>query len=213
MPSPILYYVTDRAAFPGGEPARRRALLEKIAEAARSGVDYLQIREKDLSARDLESLAWAALTTIREAAPRTANRNLRPALLINSRTDVSVAVGADGVHLPADDVSPSEARDLWKSRVVVGVSCHSAAQVDRARQQGADYVLFAPVFEKKNAPTKPAGLEGLRWACRYGIPVFALGGVTVENARTCLEAGASGIAGIRLFQERDIAEVVRRMRG
>ena len=104
---PILYYVTDRTAFAADEPTRRRRLLEKISEATRSGVDYIQLREKDLSTRDLESLAREAVNAIRKALP-TDHHPLPTALLINTRTDVAVAVEAQGVHLRSEDVSPRE---------------------------------------------------------------------------------------------------------
>jgi thiamine-phosphate pyrophosphorylase len=239
MPRVLLYYITDRAAFSGDEFARRHTLLAKIAEAARAGVDYIQLREKDLPARDLESLTRAALSAIRDVQvtiqnvkprtenqePRTENQEPRTALLINSRSDVALATAADGVHLPANSISPAEVRRIWDSSsrhaaspyapgTVISVSCHEPIEVRAAETGGADFAVFAPVFEKKSAPgARPAGLDALRRACRHRIPVFALGGVTLENAAACLEAGASGIAGIRLFQDHDIAEVVRRLRG
>jgi thiamine-phosphate pyrophosphorylase len=215
----LLYYITDRTQFPGDEHDRRRLLLEKIAEAARCGVDYVQLREKDLPTRELEALAREA---VRLTHLRTGNREPRTALLINSRTDVAIAVGADGVHLRADDISPGQAREILSAHArnsgtqnwFVGASCHSAAEVARAAVEGADFAVFAPVFEKKDAPdARPAGLHALREACGAGIPVLALGGVTLENARACVEAGAAGVAAIRLFQEHDIAQIVRTLRG
>ncbi|MBZ5723034.1 MAG: thiamine phosphate synthase [Acidobacteriia bacterium] len=215
----LLYYITDRTAFPGDEPARRHRLLDKIADAARCGVDLIQLREKDLSTRDLESLAAEAVCTVRQAQLATGNRELTTLLLVNSRGDVAVAVGADGVHLRSSDISAADARAIWKSgagalaRVVVAVSCHSADEVAAAQAQGADFAVFAPVFEKKDAPAgRPTGLEALHHACRQKIPLLALGGVTLDNARACLEAGAAGIAGIRLFQENNIAKVVSGLR-
>jgi thiamine-phosphate pyrophosphorylase len=229
MPRVLLYYITDRAAFSGDELARRHTLLAKITEAARTGVDYIQLREKDLTARDLELLAGAAFSAIRDAqlnVPlRTENRQPRTALLINSHVDVALATAADGVHLPASSVSPVEVRRIWDSSsrhaatpdtpgAVISVACHESTDLRGAETAGADLALFAPVFEKKDAPnTHPAGLDALRRACQDRIPVFALGGVTLENAAACLKAGASGIAGIRLFQDHDIGEVVRRLRG
>src|SRR6266567_8053407 len=106
-PRCLLYYITDRTALPGDEPARRRRLLQKISEAARAGVEYIQLREKDLSTRELESIAHEAVRVIRE------NTQQRTALLINSRTDVALAVEADGVHLRSDDISPREVREVW----------------------------------------------------------------------------------------------------
>jgi thiamine-phosphate pyrophosphorylase len=207
----LLLYITDRKHFPGDENARQRALLAKIAEAARCGVDFIQLREKDLPARNLEALARAARL-------ETENREPPTAFLINSRSDIALACGAAGVHLPTADLSPSEARRIWAKaghtpRPLITVSCHSADEVARAASEQADFAIFAPVFEKKDAPhASPAGLDGLREACRQKISVLALGGVTIENARACVDAGAAGIAAIGLFQENDIAEVVRRLK-
>lgn len=219
----VLYYITDRSAFPGDNFLKRRQLLEKIGEAVRCGVNLIQLREKDLPVRELESLAFEATRAVQEARRLTTGRwPLGTALLINSRADVALAAGADGVHLRSDDVSPHEVRKIWSggartlvrenSRLdpIVGVSCHSAQDVIRAETQGASFAVFAPVFEKKAAT--PAGLIALSEACRATIPVLALGGVNLENAQSCLDAGAAGIAGIRLFQENDIGEVVRRLR-
>jgi thiamine-phosphate pyrophosphorylase len=214
----LLFYITDRAQFPGDENARQRALLAKIAEATRCGVDFIQLREKDLSTRELETLAYTAVRIIRENSPA---RNESPAtrVLVNSRTDVAAACGADGVHLRADDISPLEVRKIWtqiahSSQPLISVSCHSAADVGRAASERADFAVFAPVFEKKGVPgASRAGLDGLRDACRQTIPVLALGGITLKNARACLDAGAAGIAATRLFQLNDVAEVVKRLRG
>ena len=222
--SGLLYYITDRTAFPSPERARRIRLLEKIAEAASAGVNYVQLREKDLCPRDLESLAREALQIIRKL--ETGNPKRGTALLINSRTDVALATAAAGVHLPAHDVSPADAREIWRcgglpvAREVsqgdpqISISCHSPEEVTQAAASGANLALFAPVFEKKNAQgTIPKGLDVLREACRAKIPVLALGGITLHNAASCLQAGAAGIAAIRLFQENDIATIVRTLRG
>jgi thiamine-phosphate pyrophosphorylase len=220
----LLYYITDRSQFRGDEGARRRALLAKVAEAARAGIDYIQLREKDLSTRELEMLAQEALTAVRNSTPlRTENRELRPSLrtrlLINSRADVALAAGADGVHLRADDLSPREVRAVVRlsahqppptDHFLVAASCHTAADVFRAESEAADFAVFAPVFEKKD--TQPTDLAALREACRAKIPVLALGGVNLENAASCLNAGAAGIAAIRLFQENRIEDVVRALR-
>jgi thiamine-phosphate pyrophosphorylase len=217
-----LYYITNRAEFPGDELTCRRALLAKIAEAARAEVDYIQLREKDLSARELERLAQECVAIIRNL--KTEDRELRTRVVINSRTDIALAASADGVHLRANDISPSAARSIWREAAArdsqlaarpwtVAVSCHSPAAVARAQSQGADFAVFAPVFEKKDAPSvEPRGIEALREACLAKIPVFALGGVTLANAAACLSAGARGIAGIRLFQQNRVEDVVRALR-
>lgn len=216
----LLYYITDRKQFPGAEPRRRELLLAKISEAARAGVDYIQLREKDLPARELESLAREAVRLVRE----TRNVKHETRLLINSRSDIALATGADGVHLPSDDISVSDARALCSSvlarnvkretqKVIIAVSCHTAEEVRLAGTEGADFAVFGPVFEKVGTPFH-VGLDALRAACQVGsIPVLALGGVTIQNARSCLEAGAAGIAAIRLFQENEITRVVETLRG
>ncbi len=217
----LLYYITGRSQFAGNEAARRRAVLDKIAEAAQAGVDYIQLREKDLSTRELEQLASEAVSLIERL--RTENRELRPRLLINSRADVALAAAADGVHLRSDDITPKDVFEIWRScgagaparetPPTIAVSCHSLSDVLRAASEGADFAVFAPVFEKRDRPeTNPAGLAALREACRANLPVFALGGVTLQNAQSCLEAGAAGVAAIRLFQENKISEVVRALR-
>jgi thiamine-phosphate pyrophosphorylase len=227
----LLYYITDRTQFPGDEAGRRRRLLEKIGEAARCGIDYIQLREKDLSSRELESLTREAVQVVRVSSRRkTGNRDLGIGLLINSRTDIALACGADGVHLPYNDISVSEVRRIWSSylgrpstnslqqspegapQAIVGVSCHTAEEV-RSAAGSADFAVLGPVFEKKNASQFPGkGLDLLRRACAEKIPVLALGGVTLENAHACLKAGAAGAAGIRLFQENDIRTVVEVLR-
>jgi thiamine-phosphate pyrophosphorylase len=222
----LLYYITDRTQFPGDEAQRRRRLLEKIAEATRSGIDFIQLREKNLNARELEALARQAVQSIRENTPlRTDNRKLGTALLINSRVDVAFAVEAAGVHLRSVDISPSKVREIWEkcgagareisqTKPTVAVSCHTPVEVAAAARENAGFAVFAPVFEKRAAPgTTPTGLYALRQACRHQIPVLALGGITLQNAHTCVEAGAAGIAAIRLFQENEIAEVVGSLRG
>jgi thiamine-phosphate pyrophosphorylase len=215
----LLYYITDRTAFPGDEPSRRRRLLDKISEAASAGIDCIQLREKDLSTRDLESLAGEAMQII-------ARERLPTALLINSRTDVALAAKAAGIHLRSTDVTPQEVRAVWEKcgagtlarelsprSLMISVSCHSPAEVAQAAANQATLSVFAPVFEKQHSPhATPAGLDKLREACRAPIRVLALGGVTPQNAHSCLEAGAAGVAAIRLFQENDIATLVRHLR-
>jgi thiamine-phosphate pyrophosphorylase len=224
---PLLYYITDRRQFPGNSTEQERRLLAKIAECAAAGVDYIQLREKDLSTRTLEELANRTMNALGGS---------RTKLLINSRTDVALACGAHGVHLPSNDLPASEARVIFslvnQSRAsqlratrfpanpaipIIAVSTHSQAEVEYAESHGADFAVFAPVFEKDNA-ANPEGLNQLRQICSRApaapaMPVFALGGVTLENAQQCLQAGAAGIAGIRLFQENDAQAVVKMLRG
>ena len=218
----VFCYITDRRQFPGSPAQQRERLLAKIAEASRAGVDLVQLREKDLAARDLEVLAREAVATVRENGGANRTR-----LLINSRVDVAIAAGADGVHLRADDIAASEARVIFSKAGVhapmIGVSCHSLSEVRLAESHGANFAVFGPVFEKSGAPGQ--GLEALRAVCgkvpARGVeaavpagtmPVLALGGVTLENAAACLDAGAAGVAAIRLFQENEIARVVEKLK-
>jgi Thiamine monophosphate synthase len=214
----LLYYITDRTQFSGSEALRREQLLNKVAEAALAGIDFVQLREKDLSSRELETLARDAMARIQELHGLTRTR-----LLINSRTDVALAAGAAGVHLTSDnrsdDISPRDVRKIWHegggaSHPVIAVSCHSDSEIEAAEEAGANFVVFGPIFGKKAASEiKAVGLDILDRACQHKIPVFALGGVDLENAGLSLEAGAKGIAGIRLFQENDIGEIVAKLRG
>ena len=195
----LLYYITDRRQFSGD-------ILAKISESTVAGVDYIQLREKDLSTRELEALA------LRIKNPELKTGNSKSCLLINSRPDVAMAAGAQGIHLPANEISPREVRRIWRgsTRPLIAVSCHHEDEVSRAAAEGADFAVFGPVFEKIN--TTPQGLASLRAACRNSIPVLALGGITLANARSCLDAGAAGIAAIRLFQENNVADVVAALR-
>jgi thiamine-phosphate pyrophosphorylase len=213
----LLYYITDRRQLPGTPPQQRASLLQKIAEAARAGVDFVQLREKDLTSRELEELARDAVAAVRNRAAAGSTR-----LLINSRPDIAIVAGLDGVHLPAGELDAQTARKIFDAAGfpgVVGVSCHSADEAGRAAAAGADYGVIGPVFEKAAGPGAPAiGLAGLAAAChvartsRPDFPLLALGGINPANAASCIAAGASGIAGIRLFQQADLAGVVRLLR-
>jgi len=207
-----LYYITDRWQFPGDAQEQEQRLLAKIAECAAAGVEYIQLREKDLNIRALENLALKAMAALGGSRTR---------LLINSRTDVALACGAHGVHLPANDLAASEVRSVFaragKSNPVIGVSAHSVHEVASAEAHGASFAVFAPVFEKSGS-ANPEGLEELRRICHRAeaaqpsMPVWALGGVTLENAQQCAAAGAAGIAAIRLFQQNDVDAIVKKLR-
>lgn len=215
----LLYYITDRKSFGGTDGQQREALLRRIADAARAGVDYIQLREKDLPARELERLGRQAVSLVR-------NNSATAKLLINSRADVALAVGADGVHLPAVELAASEVRAVWSrcraSEAFIGVSAHTAQDILCAHAQGSDLAVLAPIFEKVETGALGIGLEALRATCTESelasnvsgrrLAVFALGGVTLSNARACVEAGATGVAGIRLFQQGNLFETVQQLR-
>lgn len=208
----MLCYVTDRRSLSDSPEAAGKFLLEKIERAAKAGVDWIQIREKDLSGKALAEFAGAALRRVAGAST----------ILINDRLDVACAVKAGGVHLGEQSLPVNEAKRLVNEGragkdFLVGVSVHSLEAALAAEEAGASYVIFGPIFAtpSKTDLGKPQGVWRLQAVCgRLKIPVLAIGGITLENARECLKAGASGIAAIRLFQEAsDLEAVVRELCG
>lgn len=181
-------YITDRRALRG------ESLLDAIARNLQAGVTWIQLREKDLSARELHALTVAA-----EALPNPHGSKF----IVNTRVDVALAAGAGGVHFPAGSPEPKRWRGIVPAGFLLGVSCHTADEAAAAEVAGAAYVLFGPVFAplSKTSAIPPHGTEGLELAAkRAAIPVLALGGITRANTDACIAAGARGIAGISLYQ-------------
>jgi len=204
MKNSLLCYITDRRQL------RSMSLAAVIRETVRAGVDIVQVREKDLTSRELITLVEEALSATREPGMGGAR------VVVNDRVDVALAGGADGAHLAAHSMPVQVVRRFVPRAFVIGVSCHSLAEAMAAESGGADYLVLGPVFE---TPSKlgygpPLGLEKLRnITSRIRIPVLALGGITVDRIRPCLEAGASGIAGMRIFQDcESVQERVRELR-
>jgi thiamine-phosphate pyrophosphorylase len=220
---PLLCYVTGRRSLPAG-PHKNflDPLLDKIELVAAAGVDWIQVREKDLSGKQSAALTREALLRVSRHAsrPQTVTR-----ILINDRLDVALAEQAGGVHLGENSLPVQEARRLLLTShaakspprdFLLGVSCHSLQSAQSAASAGADYIFFGPIFAtpSKAAYGAPQGLNRLTEVCHsLPIPVLAIGGITLENAPQCLSAGASGIAAIRLFQDSaDPARLVRALR-
>lgn len=216
----FLYYITDRGQLSGPRDDSLRLLLDRISAAARAGIDAIQIREKDLAARELVELGTRAVEIVRGV--NTQRRVLaRTKVLVNSRIDVAIACGADGVHLRSDDVSAADTRAIFAqagiSVPMIGVSCHTVQDVLLAEGHGADLAVYGPVFGKAGSEAPPTGLAALQEVCRrrraaqHPMPVLALGEVTLGNAADCLKAGAHGVAGIRLFQNGSLTETVTQL--
>jgi thiamine-phosphate pyrophosphorylase len=216
---PLLCYVTDRNAL-----AERTDLDKQIARAIAAGIDWIQIRERDLPTRELLAVTQAAVK-VSGSASETGAR-----IIVNDRLDVALAAGASGVHLretsaPVAEVSAwrraaASRNETFGKRSMrefsIGASCHSLENARAAERDGADYVIFGPVFstpskEKFGAPQGINLLAEVSGVVK--IPVLAVGGITEENARECFAAGAAGIAAIRMFSEaRDLAALVGRLR-
>ncbi len=201
-----LCYITERKGLPAQAGMESSALATRIREAIRSGIDLVQVREKDLTTRELVALVESALGAARGTHTR---------VVVNDRLDVALALGASGIHLGRQSLEPRLVRRFVPQNFLIGVSCHSLEEARDAEAAGASYIIFGPVFEtpSKLAFGPPLGIEALREAAtNVKLPLLAVGGITLENARECLQAGATGIAAIRLFQEcPSVSERVRKV--
>ncbi|MGA8222282.1 MAG: thiamine phosphate synthase [Candidatus Acidiferrales bacterium] len=209
---PIICYVTSRVSL--GSEAPITGLLERIRAAIEAGADWVQIREKDLPARELLTLAREGVSA---GAPRNLGIARKAAILINDRLDVALAAGASGVHLGRES-APAREVVRWcragnaPADFRIGVSSHSLEETREAESAGADYVFFGPVYEtpSKRRFGAAQGIGRLVEVCRsVRIPVIAIGGVNEENAAECITAGAAGIAAIRMFQEVTDAQALK----
>lgn len=197
MRLPPLYPIVNVV---GEEPQAGRQAFELALELAGAGASLIQLRAKSLGAGSFTDLA----TELREALASSATR-----LVVNDRLDVALAAEAQGVHLGDEDLPVAAARRLLATApptprppggaepFVIGYSTHSVDEAAQAAGQAADYLGFGPVFESptKAGVRKARGLELLAGACRASrLPVVAIGGVTLENARECWKAGAASVA-------------------
>jgi thiamine-phosphate pyrophosphorylase len=199
-PRPFLYPIVDVAAL------RERAVGGAVAALVAGGARIVQFRAKGLADRRFLELA---------AEARSAAHAGGAALVVNDRPDVAIILGADGVHLGQDDLDPRPVRALLPPGFLLGVSTHDVEQLERAAGEPVDYVAIGPVFatRSKAAPDPVVGLEMVRRARgRTARPLVAIGGITEENARSVVDAGADGVAVISalLSQEGDLADAARR---
>lgn len=197
LPTPIIYAITSGSTTTKTTPddPEFADILRWVEAAVAAQVSLIQLREKSLSARVLYELTGSALAITRGSSTR---------MLVNDRFDIARAAGADGVHLTERSLPVSIVRAACGEELLIGVSTHSLETAQSAAKAGADFIVFGPVFEteSKRAFGPPQGLEKLREVANAlaGFPVLAIGGINVENANECFAAGASGIAGISLFQ-------------
>ncbi len=203
---PIVCYVTDRKALGAADSTEN--LVARIRAATTAGVDWVQIRERDMPTRELLALTKAAIG-VRGAEAR---------IVVNDRLDVALAADAAGVHLggaslPAREVVRWLREGNAPVKFLIGVSCHSVEEAREAEDAGASYVFFGPVFDTpaKRSYGSPQGIARLAEICSaVRIPVIAIGGVNEENGTECVSAGAVGIAAIRMFQESRNPETLKR---
>lgn len=182
FPIPRLYAIIDPAQSGERSPV---AVAELLLAA---GVRLIQYRDKRATSREL-------LETSRQIAERT--RRAQAVFIVNDRADVALAVDSDGVHLGQDDLPPELARSILKPGKWIGYSTHTLGQVMEAEQTSADYIGFGPVFptRSKENPDAVVGLDGLRQARQATRkPLVAIGGITVENTKSAIEAGADCVA-------------------
>lgn len=195
---PITYLITSGETSSSTESADAEfvALLRHVELAVEARVSLVQIREKDLTARELFELASRASALARGSETR---------VLINDRADIARAAGCDGVHLTTRSLEANVVRRAFGEDFLIGVSAHTLREARAAREGGADFAVFGPVFDtpSKRVYGPPVGLEALKDAARAlsPFPLVALGGVDETNAGECFAAGAEGVAAIRLFAD------------
>jgi thiamine-phosphate pyrophosphorylase len=208
---PLIYLITSGETTDRTTPATEdfSSVLQLVRAAVVARIDLVQIREKNLSASVLYQLATSAAGITKASTTK---------ILINDRSDIAAAAGADGVHLTTSSLPTAVVRQTFGDEFLVGVSTHSLQEARLAHSAGADFVVFGPVFEtaSKNKYGEPAGLTSLAKVCSqlYPFPVLALGGVTMDNVAECIRSGARGIAAIRMLRQpdrlADIASEIRR---
>jgi len=192
-----LYAISDRRL------CAPRLIALVLKQAAQVGVKAVQLREKDLTPADLLRLAQ----DVQDSLSRYGTK-----LLINDRADIAAAVGAAGVHLTEQSISVAAARLILGDEALIGASAHREESVRAAEGSGADFIVLGPVFQSPSHPNvAPLGLHAFeKIASQVKIPLFAVGGITPDNTRQCLDAGAFGVASIRaLVGTKSVRSAVR----
>lgn len=211
LSQPILYLITRGVSTDATTPdaTKFENIFRQISAAVDAGIDLVQIREKQMTARALFDLTERAFALTRGTNTR---------ILVNDRADIAAGAGAHGVHLTTQSIEADIIREVFGKDFVMGASTHTLAEATAARAARADFVVFGPIFEtpSKRQYGPPLGLDKLREVTRAleGFPVLALGGITIDNAKDCFAAGAAGIAGINLFSDSDsLNRVAAELRG
>ena len=194
----LIYLITSGETNPQTTPASKEFanIIRLVDAAVAAEIDLVQIRERLLTAKALYELTEAAARITSGSSTR---------LLVNDRADIAASAGADGVHLRTNSLSPSVVRSTFSEELLIAASTHSLSEASMARDQGADFVVFGPVFDtsSKLQYGQPLGLEQLSEAASElaPFPVLALGGIKPSNAADCIRAGASGIAAISMLND------------
>ena len=212
LSQPILYLITPGAIAETTTSADEefQEILHQVSAAVAGGIQLIQLREKNLTARVLFELTERVMEIVCGTAMK---------VLVNDRADIAAGAGADGVHLTLRSLEADVIRRTFAPNFLIGVSTHSHVEARRARDAGADFVVFGPIFptQSKKEYGPPLGIGKLSEVAHElaPIPVLAIGGVSNDNAGECLRAGASGVAAITLFSEPETvkrnAEIVRKL--
>ncbi|HMT09255.1 MAG TPA: thiamine phosphate synthase, partial [Pyrinomonadaceae bacterium] len=193
MTKPLTYAISSGEATDSNFEAARLRLIEQASMLAENSVTYFQIREKQLAASNLYSLATDVCRVLEGSQTR---------LLINDRSDIAASVGAFGIHLASNSLSAKLVKKCFGDKLAIFVSTHTTDEIGRAVDDGADAVVFGPVFPTPGK-SETIGIEGLREAVlqNNNVPIIALGGIDAENCGMVMRAGATGVAGIRSFSD------------
>ncbi|HEV8591107.1 MAG TPA: thiamine phosphate synthase [Pyrinomonadaceae bacterium] len=202
---PLLYLITRGEAGPANFSQKKKEILDIVRAAVDAGVNLIQIREKDLEGRQLFEIVLAAVEIA--AGSKTL-------ILASERFDVAIAAGAHGVHLPARALASATVRKIVPGGFLIGVSTHNAGEIESAVSGEADFVTFGPIFDS-SGKGPPVELDELSKICKQfpDLPVIALGGINETNLNATIDAGAAGIAAIRLLNDPvTLAEIAARVK-